>query len=429
MQVPSQYVVPANLSSNVLRAATEFDALENEWNDLLDVSEASVFQTFEWQRTWWEFFGQDRKSCQLFLVTMRENGKLRGIAPLYVEHIRLMGIFGFRRLSFIGREVSDYMDIIAERGYEGDVARGLVSVLASLKSEFDVVVLEDIPDRSLFHQQLYDLCLQESFAGDKFQVTQCPRTILKETWEETLASFTKKHRKDIAYELRNIHRHFAIEFELTSQASDVPRNMDDFVSMHQERWTHAGHPGVFRETVQADFHRAVAVKCFNRGWLFLSFLRLNGRRASVNYGFHFRDTVMTYLNGMIDSEQTSKFSPGKILHIYSMEESTRRNSTVYDFMRGRERYKYALGATDIPNWSIFLYQGSRSAPQRKLKAHLLVKSFQRRLRKEQLMFMHMVHENGWFSPTLVQHVLGRLRSNMSDSVRKIKEPEKNLDEP
>ena len=58
-----------------------FDALAEEWNDLLKRSAFdTLFLTWEWQRTWWEHLGEG----DLFLIAMRDDqGRMAGIAPLY----------------------------------------------------------------------------------------------------------------------------------------------------------------------------------------------------------------------------------------------------------------------------------------------------------------------------------------------------------
>ncbi len=418
----------AQLSFRVIRTSGEFDAIEIDWHRVWENSATTVFQAFEWQRTWWRCFGEERKENQLFIVILYDESSIRGIAPLFIEHISIGGILSFRRVSFLGRGVSDYLDIIAQRGYEEDVLRVVLSALNGRSKEYDVAVLEDLPDSSFFPRRLHDACIRELFTGKLFEITQCPRTTLHTTWEETLASFSAKHRKDIAYELRNINRNFSIEFELTSLAGDVQRDMDDFIAMHQERWTHAGHQGVFKDTQQARFHKEVALACQRRGWLFLAFLRLNGKRVAVNYGFHCKDRVMTYLNGMIDSTETARYSPGKILHLYSMQESIHRKCTVYDFMRGRERYKYALGAFDVPNWTLILYPRNQAIVSRKMKLHFLAQGVVRRLKKEQTMLLHTIDQQGLISGGMVDYLIGRMKRGARDSILKVRNPEKNLPE-
>ena len=61
-----------------------FDALRDEWNDLLGRSRFdTIFLTHEWQSTWWRHLGQGRGP--LFILAVREAGRLVAILPLYVQ--------------------------------------------------------------------------------------------------------------------------------------------------------------------------------------------------------------------------------------------------------------------------------------------------------------------------------------------------------
>src|SRR5258708_28460269 len=62
---------------------SEFDSLRGEWNALLRRSAMdSVFLRWEWMRTWWDIFNRNRK---LFILTIRFNDRLVGLAPFYIE--------------------------------------------------------------------------------------------------------------------------------------------------------------------------------------------------------------------------------------------------------------------------------------------------------------------------------------------------------
>jgi CelD/BcsL family acetyltransferase involved in cellulose biosynthesis len=103
----------------VLRDAGALAALRDEWHALLMQSGgAEVFQTHEWMSTWWEVFGdQDR---ELFVVTVRQGGRLVGLAPFLIRRIGRWSRAQVRRLEFLGTgeaeedEVcSDFLDIVA----------------------------------------------------------------------------------------------------------------------------------------------------------------------------------------------------------------------------------------------------------------------------------------------------------------------------
>ena len=92
-------------------------SLREEWDDLLVRSpRATIYQSWEWNDAWWGCFGGRKR---LRLLQIRENGRLFGIAPLYVSrHFNTP----LRRLAFIGTGVTDYIDILADGKHEQDVA-------------------------------------------------------------------------------------------------------------------------------------------------------------------------------------------------------------------------------------------------------------------------------------------------------------------
>src|SRR3989338_6121715 len=96
----------------------KFRDLKIEWDQLLSLSSTNaVYLTWEWLFTWWEIFGDDRR--ELFIIAVRENGQLIGIAPLIIHNVEDFNLFTFRRIEFLGTgeeekdEVcSNYMDFI-----------------------------------------------------------------------------------------------------------------------------------------------------------------------------------------------------------------------------------------------------------------------------------------------------------------------------
>lgn len=61
---------------------TGFDLLRSHWNNLLTSDAANtVFLTWEWQSTWWRCLG----TGDLYLLAWFDDGRLVGIAPLYLS--------------------------------------------------------------------------------------------------------------------------------------------------------------------------------------------------------------------------------------------------------------------------------------------------------------------------------------------------------
>ncbi len=383
---------------------------------------STIFQTFEWQRTWWNVFGERNPNAKLLIIALHGDGVLKAVAPFFIETLNLLPGLSIRRLSFIGRDISDYLDAIAEPGCVVPLTKALARHVLSGSDSPDVISLGEIPSGSAFLPAFEHELRSYAYSCETFVSSHCPKTGLKETWDSTLESFSRKHRKDISYEIRNIQRNFNVAFEETTDAEHLPADMDEFITLHQERWRLAGHPGVFADSEQARFHRAVAPVLHARGWLFLAFLSLDDKRVAVNYGFKFKDTLSTYLNGMTDLDRVSKYSPGKVLHSYSIMRACELRCSVYDFMRGRERYKYAFDAIDYENNSIAGYKG-RTA--RTISGAILLKeSFARRVLQEITMLKHIASQHGWMSAQVVTHILSRAGRNLTDGVKKVRVPER-----
>ena len=427
--MPEMKSTPATespISAEVLRTVEAFDALYPEWDALFRATGSSVFQSFEWLRTWWRHFGEHSPDMSLHVVVMRGDTRIVGIAPLFVETVHILGFLSFRKVAFISREMSDYLDVLVEKGLEQQCANILAAHLRNSSPPFDIILLEDVADNSVNHRLLFEALVREGLRGTHFVSQHCPRTALHETWEDTLASFSNKHRKHITYQRKNIGRNFEVTFERTTSQENVRQDMEDFIALHQHRWTESGYKGVFGDDRPANFHRDVAAHLFKRGWLFLTFLRLNGKRIAANYGFQLGSITSTYLNGMIEYGDASKFSPGRVLHAYSIEEAIRNGASIYDFLRGRERYKYFFDAIDVPNWTIICYRPNSRLARTGFKLDLLRKALRRRIERERLSLKLITNKNGFFSKATALHIVATMGQVVRDGMMKLKAPEKSL---
>src|SRR5690606_29385498 len=108
-----------------------FAALQAEWNALLQRSRFNtLFLTYEWQTTWWEYLGEG----ELWILAMRSNetDELVGIVPLYLIVNHDGPWAGKPKFNVVGCiEVSDYLDIIAAQGWESAVYGALRDWLCS----------------------------------------------------------------------------------------------------------------------------------------------------------------------------------------------------------------------------------------------------------------------------------------------------------
>jgi CelD/BcsL family acetyltransferase involved in cellulose biosynthesis len=414
------------LSVEIVSTTQGFDALEAGWNALLEQSDARIFQTYEWQRAWWRHYGESRQSIQLHLLLIREEGELIGIAPLCIETVVVVWPLTYRLMTFAGRGPSDYLDLIARRGREAVVASVVATHLGENRRQFDVLLLEEIRETSPSGAPFYEALRSQGLTGERFIGEQCPRLQMGETFDETTQLFSRNKRTRMLKNVRTVMKDFAAEYEVIGNPADVDTAMNEFIQIHQARWNDVGHQGVFADPVANGFHRDVARALFLRGWLLLAFLRVRGERKAADYGIVYRGEFMTYLGGVRGEEEFLRLSPGRALLVEIMQRSIPAGVRVFDFMRGTERYKYELGGTNVPNWTIMMFsRPGRSGPLLHRGALLRV-ALQRRMIHEGVHLAHHARKHGIISRGFAGYAVRRVGTVIVDGLQKLRAPEKTI---
>src|SRR5262245_55508018 len=109
------------INVEVVDTCERFARLCGDWTALLKFSAANcLFLTHDWLFTWWKHLSNGR---HLAILTARHDGRLIGILPVCERPAQVARIMP-RALEFLGSGVigSDYLDVIAERGREDEVA-------------------------------------------------------------------------------------------------------------------------------------------------------------------------------------------------------------------------------------------------------------------------------------------------------------------
>lgn len=319
-------------TTEVIREESGFDALRSQWDALLAEADATFFQSWEWQRTWWRHFGRGR----LYLWSWRRGERLLALAPLMIrKHFGLP----LRELVFCGTGSSDYLNIVARKEDAGAAADRLLADLARDQSSWDFVDLQQLRDGS-------PLLETEAPAGLGAVVAPqepCPFVSLPESWEAYAATLGKKLRSNIGYYERLMARTFRVELELAREGT-LEESMEALFRLHQRRWRGRGLPGAFAGGRVQAFHRDVAAQLAERGWLRLHVLRLDGETRAVLYCFRFMGRGFYYQGGF--DPALARYSPGTVLTARAIQEAIQDGASEFDFLRGDEPYKYIWKATD-----------------------------------------------------------------------------------
>lgn len=346
------------LDATEITTADAMEALADEWGALWErCPSASPFQTPEWLLAWWRHFGG---SGELHTLSLRRGGALVGLAPLYVP--RDDRARGQCRLAFVGLGVSDYLDVLLQPDAVADGRAAILSYAATFVERRGTrVELEELRAGS----PLLAGAMPPSVTGVSCErQSTCPVLRLPTSWDAYLAGLSQGRRR----KLRVAERRLAEAGEVRvarADASTVGAFLDALCVLHEARWRDRRQPGVLADPAIRAFHHDATRGLVHRGVLRLLCLSVGGAPAAVLYAFARGDRWYNYLDGFDPAR--ADMSPGTVLVAHAMQQAIADGQRDFDFLRGRESYKYAWGATDEPTYRLCISpavaDSSRPAPE------------------------------------------------------------------
>lgn len=321
----------------VLSSDSDLKGLEREWDALLQDSQSTVFQSFEWITTCWNHF---RGRSTLHCLAFRNEGRLVGLAPLCRKPIRV----AFRvctLLEFIGRPHADYNDFIVLPGFERAVVRAFVAHFVSGQANADALDLDEIPTTSCLKRHLAEEAQRVQLDVVVLPGPVCPYIQLPGTFEEFLASLGPNTRYNYRRKWSKLlHSHTTAERFVCHPGEELTGGIESFMRIHTDRWKGLGFPSVFDKPVYRSFIKEVSHRFALRDWLRLYLLEVDGVGVAASLEFAHHGRVYMYNSNVSGPPDVMKQSPGLLVKIFAIRQGISEHMREYDMMRGDESYKY-----------------------------------------------------------------------------------------
>ena len=347
----------ASLHVDIITTKSGFDQLEPCWNHLWEQTDCFIFQTFDWNRTWWDHFGE---FGQLQIFALYDAEKLVGIAPLFYDSYSVLGWKTHLSLRLIGSRVyktdegpllgdkaySDYLQFIIHEEYTQTFLNYFVEYLKA--SQFDDLILEEVPERSSTLDIQNQNLAAHGFITRVSSASSTPYINPAENWEAYLETLDVKQRYNVRRSLKNIvdnkYRLFYLETLGCDENIEPRRNR--FIRMHQQQWNNLGLPGTFAEKCMIGFFKDITDKVHKKGMLRIYTLyHKNDVNLEQCLGIDVMIACRSRMYGLhraVDSGSPYyKKGPGKSLLVATIQEAIQTSCT-FDFLRGVESYKLRL---------------------------------------------------------------------------------------
>ena len=308
-----------------------FVNLDAEWQELLTHSSSNnIFFTPQWQKSWWQVFGG---GFNFTLLSIYNGSQLIGIAPLKRRE---------KTLSFIGSsDVCDYMDFVVRAGYEDHFLSQLMDYLERL--DWQSLELDSVLPDSVTLRFLAPFMRQKGYRVEINQKNVSPQLFLPVNWEDYFTLLKTKDRHEIRRKLRRLEQGNVVNYLTITEPAQMPPAMESFFSLFQ---LSSPEKANFMTAQKKDFFLAMVSSLAEKGNIRLSFLEVDGVRASATLCFDYNKDI--YLYNSAFNPAYSPLSVSLMLEVYDIQDAIKNGKKRFDFLSGNEPYKYDLGGHDVP---------------------------------------------------------------------------------
>lgn len=309
------------------------------WNHLVEQSIADTpFSRYEYLSEWWKTLGGGEwKNPRLVLVSASEDDKPVGIAPLFIEEYD-----GQQSLLLIGSiEISDYLDLIVREVDLPRFSSGLIEFLASvLPDDWAAIDWYNLPDSSPTLAALKAEAEKRNWIYHEEIYRPTPRIVLNGSFEDYLAGIDKKQRHEIRRKMRRAAESGRVRFYIVDKNSDIEPELESFFQL----MIHDPAKAEFLHEVMRDQISKSIRAAHEYGYLWLSFLEIDGVKAAATLCFDYKNKLWGYNSGV--SFDFRELSPGWVIMTYDIQWCCENGRNEFDFMRGDEEYKYRMGGVN-----------------------------------------------------------------------------------
>lgn len=305
---------------------------ELNWIEIIKKSTtATFFQTKEWLSLWVKHFLSKGQSTSgrlgvSLIFGVFDDSELIGIAPLSIidNHIEFLGT-----TPVLGEElVTDYGDIIALKGREKEVWKGLIDRIKNNELRIKKIELNFIREDSPSYNILKD------FKGKCEEIEVSPYLDLPKSWDEYLLNLNRHDRHELRRKIKKSESEGAFKICYDGDPHDISEFFRLMALSNEQKRN-------FLSDQMKSFFQDIFDTFYPSKMLQLCFMKIEGINIASALVFLHKNQLLLYNSGFDPSY--SRLSPGLILKAYLIKYAIEHKMTGFDFLRGGERYKYNLG--------------------------------------------------------------------------------------
>lgn len=366
---PSSPAAPGEFKTVVTSDFASIENLRQKWDDAVIAMGSSIYLSYDWSRTWWEFYGAG-KELRIFLFFAGD--RIVGILPLYIDRLGF-GPLKFSVARLVGANIPpkafnppvhpDWAERIFEAVLTQLIERDACDVVSFgplSEEQTTAKALETVARRQTRLVSGVDL-LSEGVVS----VFHLPKSL-----EAYFESLDKDERKKRKYELRLLRRERQTTEDVLSAPERVDAEFDDFARQHAAQWQDKGKLGHFGSWPKAlEYNRALVRTQGKLGRA--RFVRiLSGKEVvSSQYAFAFGNSIYWELPARVIGPNWQRFSLGPAGFFALVDAAIKEGKTRVEGGLGNYDYKQKLNAREFATYIVRIVG---RAPRSRIRARLFL---------------------------------------------------------
>lgn len=298
----------------------EVASIAREWEELAERVQAPPFLRAGWIDAWWRAFG-----CgQLELTTARRNGRLVGILPLARRHRVLRSTANWHSPLF--RPLSE------------DEPAGLALIEAlfagrrSRRVDFspldgEVSAADDC--RAAAEAAGYRVLVRT--------VSRAPYVRVAGDWEQYRRRLSRNRRRAINRRERALQTAGELSVEVVHGGGRLDLNLAEAFGIEATGWKAKNGTAIMSRSETRQFYIDIAHWAAERGWLRLTFLRLDGRPLAFEYALEHEGASYVLKAGF--DVAFRRHAPGVLLLERALARAFADRLSSYEFLGTDDPYK------------------------------------------------------------------------------------------
>ncbi len=334
------FAMPQQCYLTVATSLKSLLRLEQGWKDLETSSHvaATVFQSFDWIKTWSEIYAKPESQMRMMVVTGYSNNRLVFVLPMSIDKM-----LGLNRGTWLSQPIAQYGDILCDKNEDPNQWMEFAVSFLKQTRAVDFLHLRHVRQTSnLF--AFAQAHMKDGKLHERAPYLDLTAFQSDADYDARYDSRQRKHRKKVRKALEEIG---PITFAQLGDEGEIDQAIDFAISEKRDWLKQRGR---FNTTMacpkHSQFLKALARLDNHRATLLVTQLSAGEQRISWEASFAYRGIQYCYLTAH-KSDFTNK-SPGRLHFDLSQRHSLSNGIAAYDLMVPYDHYKESWSSAMEP---------------------------------------------------------------------------------